>query len=107
MPVGVDECIIDSGGDFLRQGGGGSRRWATCGVAGSELSVGRHYFIHSPGQALGILVSRMRNLIWIHEKFKEVSYLVQAFKLDSRKSNQDCLRLSLCSQGLLGFFPRY
>lgn len=97
MPVGVDECIIDSGGDFLRQGGGGSRRWATYGVAGSELSVGIHYFIHSPGQALGILVLRMRNLIWIHEKFKKVSYLVQAFKLDSRKSDQDCLWLSLCS----------
>lgn len=97
MPVGVDECIVDSGGDFLRQGGGGSRRWATYGVAGSELGVGTHYFIQSPAQALGILVLWMRNLIWIHEKFKEVSYLLHAFKLDSRKSNQDCLWLSLCS----------
>lgn len=40
--------------------------------AGSELSVGTHYLIQSPRQAFGILVFEMKNLIWTHEKFKEV-----------------------------------
>lgn len=96
----------DSGGVayFLRHGGGGSHGWTTYGVAGSELSVGTHYLIQSPGQAFGIPVLEMRNLMGTHEKFKEVRYSVQAFMLGSWKSNpglSNCLACAL--NAFLGF----
>lgn len=103
LPVGVD----DGGGwwSVSFHGGHGFRGWTTCGVAGSELSVSIHYLIQSPGQALGILVLQIRNLIWMHEKFKEIRYLVPAFKLHSLKSNTELSSFLACAlSNFLNFF---
>ena len=65
--------------------------------AGSEL-IGPHFLIQPSGQAFGILVLEMSSLIWMHEKFKEVRYLVHAFMLGSWKSNpglSNCLACAL------------
>lgn len=79
--------------EFFRCGVGASRGRATCGVAGSEPSIGTRDRIQSPGQTFGILVLEMRSLIWMQEKFKEVCYLALAFVLGAGNQAKGSYRL--------------